>query len=283
MAFHREDLFQLIASKDWDAIAKLLYKNSAILDADPIIQRAIQLFEDEFFSSTGRMSARAKLKLFEYPGLVIDLKASTFSRSFVDRFVDEKLAILRELNSDLLLNYALSHQDRPLAKEIIREVEERRPEEIADELRQNVSIKSTRNRAGVAAGTKLFKSRQEENFFEAVRRAFPTYHPYPNVALSTVINFDAIKGSLTAEQRNYFFRAIVDSVVFDGNKGYQPIYFFELDSHFHDEPRAQSNDKMKDAIFEAANTKLIRIRAEEIEEASVDRFYGLVIEVMRNL
>ncbi len=60
-----------------------------------------------------------------------------------------------------------------------------------------------------------------------------------------------------------------------------PMYFFELDSPFHDNIRARGNDAMKDAIFLAANVKLMRIRAYTAEEATVSKFKELVFELMR--
>ncbi len=89
--------------------------------------------------------------------------------------------------------------------------------------------------------------------------------------------------NLSSIKKEYFFRAIVDSVVFDSSNKYQPKFFFELDSHFHDNERARNNDEMKNIIFEAANVKLIRIRAYDLKETSVKQFYELVLEVMRGL
>lgn len=120
-------------------------------------------------------------------------------------------------------------------------------------------------------------------FFEAVRSAFPTFYPYPNVAVSCVIDYEAIKNALTTAEREYFFKAIIDSVVFDNCDGYEPKYFVELDSHYHDNQLAEKNDRMKDAIFNAANVKLIRIRLHDHWDASVEQFKQLVLEVMHGL
>lgn len=281
--FDRESLFQMLANKEWDSIAKVLYKNSGLFQTDPIIQQAIQLFESEFFAHVESLSPKEKLLQFEYTGLVLDLKQKSFTESFVTRFIDEKLEALNFLKSDHLLSFAASHQDRPLAQKILKEMQSEKPEEIADACRENVTIKATATNIGYSKTIKLFKSKQEENFFEAIRKAFPTYHPYPNVALSCVLDFNEVSKSLTKTQKEYFFRAIIDSVVFDSSDNYQPMYFFELDSHFHDNERARINDEMKNKIFEAANTKLIRIRAYDLKETSVNKFYELVLEVMRGL
>lgn len=64
---------------------------------------------------------------------------------------------------------------------------------------------------------------------------------------------------------------------------YVPVYFIELDSSFHDDPQAQVNDQLKDAIFRAANTKLIRIRPLDAKASSIEEFERLVRELMRQL
>ena len=279
----REALFQMLARKEWNEIAKVMYKNSKLLGSDPIIQQAIRLFESEFFSETECLDPREKLRVYEYPGLIIDIRKHAFSESFVERFIDEKLKLLRAINSDSLLSYAASHQERPLAREIIQYIQTKAPEIIADARRENVSIKSTHTTNSKSKTINLFKSKQEQNFFEAVREAFPTYHPYPNVSVSCILDFDAVKAQLSQPERDYFFRAIVDCVVFDTKDGYEPKFFIELDSNLHDKARAKENDRMKDAIFNAANVKLIRIRAHHGNETTVQKFKQLILEIMRSL
>lgn len=281
--FDREHLFQLLMQKQWDEIAKVLHHNSEILKTDPIIQQAIHLFETEFFSDMDTLEAKQKLKHIEFTGLVIELKQKCFSIGFVNRFVDEKIKIFKLLEHDGLISFAAEHQDRPLAREILGKIQGKKPELLADARRPNVSIKSNVTNYEKKHTIKLFRSKQEEMFFEAVRKALPTYHPYPNVALSCVLDFDAIKSKLTEQQESYFFKAIIDSVVFDTDEGYNPMFFFELDSSYHDSKRSQINDKMKDDIFKAANVKLIRIRAHDFKEITVNKFKNLVVEVMREL
>jgi len=273
----------MLFQKDWDGIAKILYKNQELLKSDPVIQQAINLFEEEYFSDIEVLGASKKKEVLEYPGLVVELKQTSFSPSFVSRFVDEKLRNLKELKSDALISYAASHQGRPLAREILAEIQSSKPESIADAKRSNVTIKSTKTGAGRPKTISLFKSKQEESFFEAVRGAFPTHHPYPNVSISSVLDYQAIKEALNSEQKNYFFKGVVDSVVFDARKSYQPMYFIELDSHFHDNSEARKNDGLKNSIFEVANVKLIRIRAYDLKECTVEKYKELIWEIMRDL
>ena len=281
--FDRESLFQMLANKEWESIAKAMYRNAQLIDSDPVFAQAIRLFETEFFVETDTLPAEEKSKVYEYPGLVIELKKHAFSSDFVSTFIGKKLRLLKESKSDDLLGYASSHQDHPLAIQFLKEIQSKTPENFADARRQNVSIKSTPTSEGKIKTIRLFKSRQEQVFFEAVREAFPTYHPYPNVAVSCVIDYQAVKEHLGAEEREYFFKAVVDSVVFDSGNGYEPKFFIELDSHYHDNERAIRNDQMKDAIFQAANAKLIRIRARDQSEVTKEKFKQLVLEVMRGL
>ncbi|MNN74432.1 hypothetical protein D3C81_1906310 [compost metagenome] len=97
------------------------------------------------------------------------------------------------------------------------------------------------------------------------------------------MDYQAIKDQLSEQAKSYFFKGIVDSVLFDVGAGYVPVYFIELDSSFHDDPQAQVNDQLKDAIFRAANTKLIRIRPLDAKASSVEEFERLVRELMRQL
>lgn len=279
----REALFQLLARKEWREMAKVIHKNLRLIGSDLILQHAVRLFESEFFTETDHLAPKDKLNLYEYPGLLIEVKQHVFSDAFVGRFLDEKLRLLQALDSDALLGFAASHQERPLARDILRAMKAEDPDGLTAARRTPVSVRSTRLTDGQAKTINLFKSRQEQQFFEAVRAAFPTYHPYPNVALSCVLDFDAIRAELHPAERAYFFRAIVDCVVFDTHTGYQPKFFIELDSPFHDHGRAKENDRMKDAIFRAANVKLIRIRAHRNDDATVQRFKQLVLEIMRGL
>lgn len=279
----RELLFQMLANKEWDSIAKTMYRNSKLIGSDPVFLQAIQLFESEFFVETDPLPPSEKKKVYEYPNLVIELNQHAFSKSFVETFIDRKLALLKETNSDHLLSYAVQYQNRPLAVQILKEIQVKTPEVLADARRQGFSIKANPITNEKPKTTKLFKSRQEQLFFEAVKETFPTYHPYPNVAVSCVIDFSAVKDILSAEERKYFFTAVVDSVVFDSAKEYEPKFFVELDSKYHDNERAERNDHLKDEIFKAANVKLIRIRIHDQNEITVENFKQLILEVMRGL
>ena len=95
--------------------------------------------------------------------------------------------------------------------------------------------------------------------------AFATYFVYPNVALSSLVDYERIADRLTTEERRYFFRALVDCVVFDQHDDYRPRFFFELDSPLHDDETRRKKDAHKERILAPAGQKLYRIRAHERE------------------
>ena len=112
--------------------------------------------------------------------------------------------------------------------------------------------------------------------------AYPTFHPYPNVAMSCVLDFKKIENLLTQKEKFYYFKAIIDCVVFDSNKDYKPLYFFELDSRYHDTEDSKINDSMKKSIFEKANVKLVSIRHDDASEASIENFKQMIFDMVRN-
>lgn len=230
----------MIANKEWNSFVQFMHDNIKFVDSnDPVLAQAISLFESEFFVQTDLLPPQEKKEAYDAPGVFIELKENPFSEEFANKFIDKKLQLLRDTKSNHLLSFAASHQDRPLALEILREIESKNPEVLAEARRQKVSIIATSINSGKPLTTKLFKSRQEQNFFEAIREVFPTYHPYPNVAVSCIIDYEAIKRNITPEERDYFFKAIIDSVVFDSINGYEPKFFIELDSHYHDNERTK--------------------------------------------
>lgn len=279
----REQLYQMLMDKKWVNISKYLYRNHKTVNTDPVSKQAITLFEAEFFSHTTTLDPTEKLKLYEFPSLIIETRTYGFSQKFIDQFIDEKMLAMQAVQHDGLVGYAAGNQHRELARNILKELETNSPEVLADARRENTTISSVSTQIGKSHVIKLFKSQQEKNFFEAVRQAFPTYHPYPNVALSCILDFDKIKNNLTHQHQNYFFKAVVDCVVFDSSKDYIPLYFIELDSVFHDTTKAKENDLLKNQIFEVANTKLIRVRPHEKEDATEESLLKLVLEIMRDI
>lgn len=106
----------------------------------------------------------------------------------------------------------------------------------------------------------LFKSNLENHFYEALKEVFPQFFIYPNVAISNIFDKDNIFPHLDEEQRNFYFKGVVDFVVYNPTDGYTPKYFFEVDSFYHDRHEQIIRDNKKNSIFKAASITLYRVR-----------------------
>ena len=127
----------------------------------------------------------------------------------------------------------------------------------------------------------LFKSKQESEFFYAIREYYPNYFTYPNVAISCIIDFKKIKDNLSNQEKDYFFKAIIDSVVYEQiNDNFIPKLYFELDSIYHDSKEQILKDTMKDKFFSLAGQKLIRIRSKLDKNLVRNDFKRLIKELI---
>jgi len=145
--------------------------------------------------------------------------------------------------------------------------------------RDRVQVTVTTPATEATHSLSLFKSAQEAAFFHALRTVFQTYTPYPNVALSSLIDFEAIRHRLAPEERDYFFKGIVDCVLFDPHDDYRPVHFFELDSGHHDAPDQQAKDAVKDRIIAAAGHRLYRVRP-QVHPVTTDDFVATLRGVL---
>lgn len=127
----------------------------------------------------------------------------------------------------------------------------------------------------------LFKSELESLFYQALKDVFPSYFIYPNVVLSNIFDYDMIREYLAQPERDFYFKGIVDFVVFDPADNHNPKYFFEVDSHYHDDVDARRRDKLKNNIFDAANIPLHRVRADTDSLTTVHDFKAVIRKLIR--
>ena len=60
------------------------------------------------------------------------------------------------------------------------------------------------------------------------------------------LGYNQLKGHLSEREKDFFFKSSVDFVVFEPFRSYFPIYFFEIDSIWHDAEEQKAKDKIKD-------------------------------------
>ncbi len=227
---NRELLFQMLANKDWDQLSEFIYENRSILHTDLIIQHAVKLFEQEFLGHVQTLEVHDQVAKLRNVTLIIESNRKSFAKDFVNQVIDTKIIALHKTQSTAFAGYASQYLDRPIAKELLKKTQTEAPEQLAEARRPAVSVKAEKSEARRTANTiKLFKSPQEENFYVAIRKAAPHYLPYPNVAISVVIDYNSIKHQLPIQAQTYFFKAIFDCILFDPTNDYEPVHFFELD------------------------------------------------------
>jgi hypothetical protein len=158
------------------------------------------------------------------------------------------------------LDIARFFPDEPESREVLRRFAppDRRSSASVRETGVHVTEHAVSNRAD--ARQRLFRSAQEERLYAAIRRRYPDVLVVPNAALHAFIAYESVRSRLTSGEREYFFHALVDCVLFDPEDEYRAVACFELDSPLHDDDRQIGRDAMKDRILAVAGVKLFRVR-----------------------
>ena len=262
-----ERIYQLTHEGRWAELLALIHEHPHAAAQDELVQRALEIFEEAFFEQLdddalkgGQAEVLERLILL-HSGGIYPLEEERFA-TLVTRLVGWHL---EAGNRKAAYQYAQFCPDREPCASL---VQQRRPPatlearcvEVDHPGHSRVQVTVTTPASLADHSVSLFKSPQEKAFFRAVREVFPAYTPYANVALSSLFDFEAIRSQLAPDERTYFFKAVVDCVVFDQHDEYRPVHFFELDSGLHDVLHRRENDASKDRIVTAAGHRLYRIR-----------------------
>jgi hypothetical protein len=257
-----EQVYQLLAQKKWSELVDLLHAYYTVIPSDSALEAAFKICEKELIRNFEefKQDERFEQNLRSLYLLYI-AKSYSFSETTINKLIME-LAILYEKKGDIeqAYSYAIKFPQDSYCASIIEKYSQTLPKVVAHSQSQKISVTENKNISTANHIISLFKSQQEHDFFMAVREVFQMYMVYPNVALSALINFDEVQSDLSSDEKNYFFTAVLDCVVFDQHKEYIPILFFELDSSTHDNESQRKRDKMKDKILATAGQKLYRIR-----------------------
>jgi hypothetical protein len=250
-----EVLYQHIYHGQWAAVLDVLHRHPADLAADPLLAHSIETFMAVFFGQLDQAPLETLETLFLlHTGRFYQLSEGRFAQLMA------QLVARHAHAPDVALAYARLCPEEPSCARLIEayavpvRMDVPHPAEAALHLAGHPVI------AGPQAIRPLFNSRQEVDFFMAVREVFATYLVYPNVALHSVIDYAQVHPHLTPREKAYFFRALLDCVVFDQHDGYRPRFFFELDSALHDEDERRQKDQAKDRILALAGLQLFRLR-----------------------
>jgi hypothetical protein len=278
---NQEEVFQAVQKEDWKFLVGVLHKNKADISSDALLTLAAKTFVTEFLSKVDShpLSDKSIVEHLEMLWLIDSGKFYELGEQEKEKLVSQIIARKQDVPAEAY-NYAKMCSNSEAAKEFIRKYEKALPKPIEHTQLNRISVTETNEVLDVDYTINLFKSNQEAEFFYALKRTFDSYQIYPNVAISCLLNWGAIKKSLSHEEKDYFFKGIVDFVVFDQAIGFKPIYFFELDSHFHDLDEVKAKDGLKDAIFAKAGVKIKRIRKQD-RNVSEQEFIKLLRDLIK--
>lgn len=275
-----EEIYKFIYSKEWRVIISFLLKESKAVASEPMYHHALSVFEKEFVNSVSSNENIGPETLSCIEDMYMLHLSSMFAieKESFEAIVQQLIKCSNSL--DVKHQYAISCPDIEISKMIIREYEINNGKKILHSQNQSINVLETQTTENEDCRICLFKSSQEEEFFYALRRIFDTYQIYPNVSMSCLIDYSKIKNKLTQEECDYFFKSVIDFVVFDQAEGFFPKYFFELDSIYHDSEKQKHKDCLKDSIFSKSGIQIYRIRKNN-STISTQEFAKLIREIIK--
>ena len=281
-----EEIDNLIKKNNWFDVINVIdkyftypscLKNKSIVNSLEIIKvKFLTDLENNLECANNQSVLETIFELHRKRGIIHDL----FSLHFI--YIVSKLAKIHQKQGSIKIayKYAKMFPGNSICDEIIKSYNESIPRVIEHSQSPKIQITENQNISDVDYTISLFRSKQEIDFYMAVRDFFQTYIIYPNVALSCVIDSKKIRSQTSKEEYNFFFKGIIDCVVFDQHNNYKPLWFFELDSSYHDAPEQKQKDEYKDNILSKAGHKLYRIRKIDNSQ-SKEEFIQLIRELTR--
>jgi hypothetical protein len=277
----REQIFKQIQNEDWDSLTAFLHKNKNDIKSDNLLQLAAKIFVTEFLKKTDEYADNK-------PGIsanLLTLHMIHKGKYYILTEEEHKALVCRIVKwkkDDLsnAYNFAQMFPEEKICADVIKEYEKKITQRVDHSQTDKIEVTERTNISDVDYRINLFKSTQEIELFNALKQSFPNHHIYPNVAVSCLLDWEVLRHDLSNEEKNYFLKAIVDFVVFDHANGYIPIYFFELDSEYHDLANIKKKDELKDSIFSKAGVKLRRIRKQD-KNINLTEFIKLIRDLTK--
>ncbi len=275
----KEKVFEAAQNEEWNKVLDYLRRSQKEVKEDLLLKNAFDNTISGFFASDwGKIDSESLVEalriIHEYKDRYLKI-----SDSQNEKLINYLVKHFQERDLSLANHYAQSLPNLDCSQEVIELYKESERKEIFHRNSHKIKIDENVRTSDTQHTISLFKSSQEKDFFHALRNIFTMHTVYPNVAVSSVIDFISIKASLTNRERSYFFTSIIDTVVIDHSNNYEPIYFFELDSQYHFEEEQKKKDLMKDKILAKAGCKLYRIIKQE-ENVSISDFEGAIKDVL---
>lgn len=275
----KEKVWEAAQNEEWYKVIDYLRWSKSEVAKDPQLKNAFDnTISGLFASDWGKIESKSLVEalriIHEFRNRYLTITDSQ-NKELIKFLVNH----FQETDLNLANHYAQSLPDLDCSRKVIELYKESERKEILHRKSDKIKIDKNVNTADSKHTRSLFKSKQEKDFFYALRNIFQMHTVYPNVAVSSVVEFNSMEDSLTKEEKSYFFKSVIDIVVIDHSNDYQPIYFFELDSHYHFEAEQKKKDIMKDKILRKAGCKLYRIFKHE-DNVSISDFEIAIKDVL---
>jgi hypothetical protein len=250
-----EDLFDAVAAGDWSRALGLVH--AVRLDSGAVAVRARAVLVDTMFEDLTNPSAGPEDDDLEKALLLHRAGFLNLDPDQLD-LLAETLVIRNSARPAKAVQYARYRPEADACRGVLAQFEAAGPSAHSGAASGTITEVEASNR--IDGRRPLFRSKQEVTLYHAAQRVFSGQILVPNAALHTAIDFDAIKGVLTREERDVFFRVLVDLIVFDPEQGSRASHFIELDSPWHDDPEAKGRDRVKERMAGLAGCRVIRLR-----------------------
>lgn len=274
----REEVLGLIQKKKWNELLSVL-KDNRLFDSLANDSIFINVFNSVFINEFIFHTEDYEAYIVEYTALHNFHNSTSYKFKLESESYNKLVVILIEFTQSHIYAYELP--DYELSKKIISSHEKEQRDiieatRINHEIRANLSVRNLSNCSEESFVISIFKSPQEEEFYFAAKEVFADNILLPNVALSSVIN-NSVLNKLEGKHKGYFLSTTIDLVIVDPQTTI-PIYFFELDSSFHDTDIQKYKDEIKNKLINEAGFELFRIRKKK-SSSGIEQYITLLKEI----
>ena len=255
-----EKIFEGTLAKDWVPVLEVIQEHGDVRSTDPIFRQAVDTFITAFLSAQKGPSFTAPTDAAISERILLFHSANRIKL----RNPDLQMLVHRSLHywqSDTTRSIGLAKllPNDSVCMAILAEnvSSEHSVSDIA------ISERGSEHRveaSPLSALLPLFRSKQEEEFYHAVRSFYPQQLVGVNVSIHAIVNVEMARERLTKREMSFFFKGLLDTVVYNSDDGFRPMIAFEIDSPLHDDQNQIERDVIKDRILALAGLRLVRIR-----------------------
>lgn len=256
-----EECLKSLQGQNWTELNKILSNNSA---ATSIAESpTFSIFENIFIAELRRLEHSSNEDLTIVAARVFQIHQHKDSKFKLSKETEIKIAkYLFDKNPSEVYAKVLVN-DAEAQKFLINHNQKIQKEIVTSQIGANLNVKMS-EAGNLVFEKEIFNSPQERELFIAAKKVLPNSILLPNAALSAIIDANVCE-LLDKSTTSFFYKSTLDLCIVSAHS-FIPELFIELDSSWHDKPKAIDNDKKKDEIFKKAGLTLYRLRKKENKE-----------------